>query len=102
MRMLRPAWPPGAVRSSTTVLQPLGGAVDRRGQPRRPGPDHDQVVHRLLQRPAEAEGLRQLEVRGVAQEQLAAPGDHGRVGLGHAELLEQLLAPAGRPPGPAR
>ena len=30
--------------SSTTVLQPLGGAVDRRGQPRRPGPDHDQVV----------------------------------------------------------
>ena len=71
--------------------QPLGGAVDRRGQPRRPGADDDQVVHRLLQRPAEAEGLRQLAVRGVAQQQLAAPGDHGRVGLGQPELLEQLL-----------
>ena len=73
MRMLRPAWPPGAVRSSTTVLQPLRGAVDRRGQPRRPGPDHDQVVDRLLQRPAQAERLRQLAVRGVAQEQLVGP-----------------------------
>ena len=71
--------------------QPFGGAVDRRGQPRRPGPDDDQVVHRLLQRPAEAECFRQLAVRGIAQEQLVAPGDHGRVGLGQPELLEQLV-----------
>ena len=87
MRMLRPAWPPGAVRSSTTRAQSLRGAVDRRGQPRRPGADHDQVVDRLLQRPAQAERLRQLAVRGVAQQQLAAPGDHGRVGLGHPNCL---------------
>ena len=72
-------------------VQPLGGAVDSRGQSRRPGPDDGQVVHRLLQRPADAEGVRQLAVRGVAQEQLVTPGDDGRVGLGHSELLEQLL-----------
>ena len=71
--------------------QPLRGAVDRRGQPRRPRPDHDQVVDALLQRPAEAERLRQLAVGRVAQQRLAAPGDHRRVGLAQPELLEQLL-----------
>ena len=84
MRMLRPAWPAGRRALQHDRAQPLRGPVDGRGQPRRPGPDHDQVVDRLLQRPAEAERLGQLAVRGVAQEQLAAPGDHRRVGLASA------------------
>ena len=42
--------------------QPLRRAVDRRREPRRPGPGHDQVVHPGLQRPAEAEGLREIAV----------------------------------------
>ena len=72
-------------------IQPLGGAVDRRGQPRRPGPDHDQVVRRLLQRAADAQGIAKLAVRGIAEDQLVAPGDHGGVVLAHAEPLQQLL-----------
>ena len=71
--------------------QPFRGAVDGRGQPGRSGADDDQVVDRLLERPADAERLGQLAVRGIAQEQLAAPGDDRRVRLGDAELLEQLV-----------
>ena len=69
--------------------QPFGRPVDRGRQTRRAGAHHDQVVHRLLQRLADADRVGQLPVRRVAQHQPVSAGDHRRVRLGHAELLEQ-------------
>ena len=71
-------------------VQALRGAVNRRGEARWPRADHDKIVHDRLQRPAESQCLRELPVRGVTQEQLVAPGDHGRVGFAHPETLEEL------------
>ena len=45
----------------------------------------------MFQRAAQSQRLRQLGVRGIAQQQLAAPGDHGCVGLSETELREDLL-----------
>src|SRR5882724_1643217 len=78
---------PGALQDDG--VEPLGGAVDRRRQPRRPRPDHDQVVDRVVERLADPQGVRQLAVPRVTQEQLVAPGDDRGVGRGHAELFEQ-------------
>ena len=39
----------------------------------------------------DADAFGQFAVRGVAQQQHAAAGDHGRVSLGDVELLEQTI-----------
>ena len=49
-------------------LEALGGGVHRGGQPRRSGPDDDQVEHLVLgRRRGQTEGIGDLEVRGVEQ-----------------------------------
>ncbi len=71
--------------------EPLRGGIDRAGQPGWPGPHHDQIMDGLLQRLTDAERHCELVVRGVAQKQLAAPGDHGCFRFAHPEPLEQVV-----------
>src|SRR5207249_9457757 len=71
--------------------QPFRRAIHRGREPGGTRSDHDQVVQRLLHRPADADPVRQFAVRRVAQEQHAAAGDHRRIGLADAETLEQKV-----------
>ena len=69
-------------------VQSFGGAIDRGGQPRRSRADDGEIVNHLFHRPADADLLGQLAVRGVAQKQHARAGDDRRVGFGYAKLFK--------------
>ena len=74
--------PAGGDRFQRHRREPLRRAVDRGGETRRPGADHEQVGHRFHPpRPAQPERRCQLRVRGVPQHDLAA-ADHDRRLLG--------------------
>ena len=68
--------------------QPFGGAINRRRQPRRTGAHHHQVVDHCIQRLPDADGVGELPVGGIAQQQHRPARDHRRIGLRHSELLE--------------
>ena len=55
-----------------------------------PRAHHDQIICRVLERAANPEHLRELSVRRVAQDQLAAPHHNRCIGLAHSELLQDL------------
>ena len=71
--------------------QSFRGGINGRAEAGRAGAHHDQIICRVLERAADAERLGELSIRGVAQDQLAPPGHHGRVGLAHSKLLQELL-----------
>ena len=85
--------PAGGDRFQRHRREPLRRAVDRGGETRRPGADHEQVGHRFHPpRPAQPERRCQLRVRGVPQHDLAA-ADHDRRLLGRD--LERPQQPLG-------
>jgi hypothetical protein len=73
------------------MFSPSEGGVDRRGQARGSAPDDGQVVHLLRQRLAQADRLRQLPVRGIAEEELAPEGDDRSLGRRQPEALQELV-----------
>ena len=75
MRLLVPAWPPGAHASATQRPQALGAAVDRGGQPGRAAAEHDEVEALAVDLGAQPELARDLGGRGVAQHAVVADQD---------------------------
>ena len=72
-------------------IQSFGSAIDGGRQSRRAGAHHHQVVNRSLQRLPDPDRVRQLPVRGIAQQQQRPERNHRRIGFRHSELLEQLV-----------
>ena len=87
-----PACPAGSEAFEHEDVQSLGGAVDRRGKPRRPGADDDEIVHfGGIEGDVETRAPGEI-FDGRAPEKAAfAADDDGRFRRRNSELTKQLL-----------
>ncbi len=81
--------PPGCCVFEHCGPQPFGGAINGGRQACWTRTHNHHVVHQILQRLPDADGVGELPVGRIAQEQHRAADYDGRIGLRHPEILKQ-------------